>query len=71
MTDDEARQYVDRWKQAGPALEKVRRKELRELVHAEHSDQIDGLIAVGLLHSIPSNTSGLVEMQRLFSKARP
>jgi hypothetical protein len=70
MTEDEAREYVQRWKQAGPALEKVHRDELKGFVFGAHAIQIDSLIAAGLLHSSPSTTSGMVEMQRILAKAR-
>jgi hypothetical protein len=70
MTNEEAREYVNRWKQAGPALEKVRREELRRFVFVEHAVQIDQLIAAGLLHSSPSLTSGMIEMQKILSKAK-
>lgn len=70
MTNDEAREFVERWKKAGPALEKVRREELRNFCHAEEAERIDDLIAGGLLHALPSKASGLIEMQRIFSRAR-
>jgi hypothetical protein len=58
------------WKAAGPALERVRRRELQNL---------DGPKTLGLLagsadyHAEPRKarqTSGLVEQQRWFMKAR-
>jgi hypothetical protein len=70
MTDDEARQYVARWKQAGPALEKVRREELRMLSDDDVRSQIHALLEIA--GYVPQNrpTSGLVEQQRIFMKAR-
>jgi len=71
MTKDEAKQYVDRWKQAGPALEKVRRQELRNLSHQDCQDQIRALFEIGSRNRQSRSTSGLVEQQRLFQKALP
>jgi hypothetical protein len=68
--DDVARQWVRAWKSAGPALETIRRNELRTL---------DGRAVIALLTG-PADytveprkaraTSGLIEQQRWFSKAR-
>jgi hypothetical protein len=71
MTHDEAREFVERWRKAGLELEKVRREELRAMRHEEQAALIDSLLEVGLLHAQPSTTSGLVEMQRILSRARP
>jgi len=70
MTRDEAREYVERWRKAGPELEKVRREELRVMRHQEQAELIDSLLEAGLRHAQPSTTSGLVEMQRIFARAR-
>jgi hypothetical protein len=71
MTRDDARQYVERWRKAGPELEKFRRRELRAMRHAEQAELIDGLLDLGLRNATPSaTTSGLVEMQRILSRAR-
>lgn len=70
MTQDEAREYVERWRKAGPELEEFRRKELRAMRHAERAELIDSLLECGLRHAPLSTTSGLVEMQRILSKAR-
>jgi hypothetical protein len=69
-TDDVARRWIRAWKSAGPALERVRREELRRL---------DGHAAIALLTG-PADytveprraraTSGLIEQQRWFAKAR-
>ena len=70
MNKEEAREYVERWKKAGPALEKIRREELRAMSYKAEASAIDKLLEAGLLHAQPSSTSGLVEMQRILSKAR-
>lgn len=70
MTLGEARDFVARWQLAGPALEQARRDELRGFRHQERAQEIDDLLAAGLLHATPRASSGLVEMQRLFARAR-
>ena len=64
-----AQRWVETWKLAGEDLERIRRKELREL---------DGYRAIELLCGpadytnpprAPKPTSGLVEQQRWFMKA--
>lgn len=70
MTHEEAREYVERWRKAGPELEKVRREELRAMRHENVAHVIDSLLELGLIHSQPSKTSGLVEMQKILSRAR-
>ena len=69
MTDNE-REWMQAWRSAGVALEKVRREELRAL---------DGRKALALLTGPanyrkeprkPRQSSGLVEQQRWFMKAR-
>lgn len=69
MTDDEAREYVARWKQAGPVLEKVRREELRKLCDEDVRTQIHDLLEIAGSFRQHRPTSGLVEQQRIFQKA--
>jgi len=68
--DDAAKRWIRAWKSAGPELERVRRAELRAL---------DGHAAIALLTGPADYTveprkarksSGLIEQQRWFSKAR-
>ena len=70
MTRDEAREYVERWRKAGPELEKIRREELRTIGPAESRRLFNSLLELGCLHRQIRTTSGLVEQQRLFQKAR-
>jgi hypothetical protein len=65
-----ARRWVETWKTAAVELERIRRQELRSL---------DAYTAIALLCGpadyrqpprAPRPTSGLVEQQRLFAKAR-
>jgi hypothetical protein len=66
-----ARRWVQAWKRAGPALERIRRQELR---------QLDTYAAIALLCGpadyreaprAPKPTSGLIEQQRIFRRLRP
>jgi len=67
---DQARRWVQTWRDAGPRLEEIRRRELRHL---------DVFRAIALLcgpadYHVPPRaakpTSGLVEQQRLFARLR-
>lgn len=70
MTREEAREYVARWRKAGPELEKVRREELRALTDDVGRQLFCSLLELASLHCQNRPTSGLVEQQRLFQKAR-
>jgi len=70
MTHEEAKEYVERWRKAGPELEKVRREELRSLNNQNNSKLIDSLLEIGSIWPQKRPTSGLVEQQRLFQRAR-
>lgn len=72
MTEREImRKWVQTWKEFGPELEAIRLREVRDA---------DNLLTLQLLARAfdqatssqpPRQTSGLVEMQRLFAKLRP
>jgi hypothetical protein len=66
MTKAHWRQWMEQWKRAAPALEEVRRKELRSRGYDFRS--ADTLLEMGDLHGRSRPTSGMVEMQRLFLK---
>ena len=70
MTHEEAREFVERWKKAGPALEQVRREELRNLTHEQCQKRIHALFEMGSQHRQNRSKSGLIEQQRIFQKAR-
>jgi hypothetical protein len=69
--DDLVRRWVENWRQAGPKLEAIRRKELREFRYEDHAEEIDALLEIGLRFGEPRTTSGFVEQQRWFRKLRP
>ena len=61
---------VAQWRHAGPALEQVRRDELRRLTDADALAAAEELLDLVRLLPPPSGMSGLVEQQRLFAQIR-
>ena len=73
MTDLErqrTKQWVENWKRVGPILEEIRRRELRNMTYDQRVKAIESVLHLGSLFAKPRTTSGMVEMQRLFQKAR-
>jgi hypothetical protein len=70
MSRDEAKKYVEQWRRAGPELEKVRREELRNLTDEDVRAQIHALLELTKLYAGDRRSSGLVDQQRIFQKAR-
>ncbi len=68
--DTMRRQWVDAWLRARPELERIHRQELRAFRHSENVHIIDALLQLGHDFAQPRLTSGLVEQQRIFQKAR-
>ena len=66
---DTARRWVQVWKQAGPRLERLRRKELRRLDPQRAIALLCGEADYTVPPRAPQPTSGLVEQQRWFMKA--
>ncbi|MDP2647450.1 MAG: hypothetical protein Q8P24_21175 [Desulfobacterales bacterium] len=64
------RQYVERWKQAGPRLAEIKRQELRAFDYTANQDLIDGMLCWACEHGRPRLATGLVEQQRHFMKLR-
>jgi hypothetical protein len=69
MTKGQARKRIEGWKQAGPALERVRRDELRALDVQRAIALLMGPADYHAAPRCPPPTSGLVEYQRWFMKA--
>lgn len=67
---DTAAAVVAQWQRAAPALAGVRRDELRRLTDAEALAAAEELLDLVRLLPPPTGTSGLVEQQRLFARAR-
>jgi hypothetical protein len=64
------KRWVETWKLAGEDLERIRRKELRELDSYRAIELLCGPADYTRPPRAPKPTSGLVEQQRLFMKAR-
>lgn len=58
------------WKRAGPALEQVRRQELRALDVFAAIALLCGEADYHVAPRAPKTTSGLIEQQRLFRRCR-
>lgn len=64
---DDVAAFVRRWESAGPAIARVRRKELRELTDADASVAIAALLDLALVLGPKVGGSGLVSQQRYFA----
>ncbi len=64
------RRWIEAWERAGPALERVEAEELAHYDYEKNRHLIDALCEIGARFARPRTTSGLVEQQRLFMKAR-
>ena len=62
--------WVDTWKRAGPALEAVKRRELRFYDYDINRALMDDMLQWACDHRRIRLTSGLVEQQRIFMKMR-
>jgi hypothetical protein len=65
-----ARRWVETWKKAGPELERLRWEELRRLEPERSIELLCGSADYTVPPRAPKPTSGLVEQQRWFLKAR-
>jgi len=63
------RRWVETWRLAGADLERIRRKELRELDTYRAIELLCGAADYSRPPRAPRPSSGLVEQQRLFAKA--
>jgi hypothetical protein len=73
MTDEERermREYVNRWKDTGAILEKLRREAIRNVNIGEEILSLSDASEAALKMYPPKPTSGLIEMQRLFRKLK-
>lgn len=66
----QAVRWVEIWKLAGPDLERIRRQEIRELDTYQTIALLCGPADYHRAPRAPKPSSGLVEQQRLFMKAR-
>lgn len=66
-----AQKWVDAWRRAGPELERMRRDDIRHADTARSIPAFDGLFE-GAIRDFPAKlTSGLVEQQCCFRRAKP
>jgi hypothetical protein len=64
----EMRRWVETWKAAGPELAAIRREEVRTMDNVLAVQQLGDCFNDATLNHPPRESSGLVEMQRLFAK---
>jgi hypothetical protein len=69
ITDD-MRRWVETWKQAGPELAAIRREEVRDADNVKAIAALEGLFNQATRTLPPRESSGMVEMQRIFAKLR-
>ncbi len=67
---EQGRRWVQAWKRAAPALEAVRRDELRRLDAYAAIQLLCGPADYRVAPRAPKPTSGLVAQQRVFARAR-
>lgn len=67
ITDD-MRRWVETWRQAGPELAALRREEVRTMDNVVAMQQLGDCFNDATRNRPPRESSGLVEMQRLFAK---
>jgi hypothetical protein len=68
-TRAQALTWIAQWRSAGPALARVRAAELEEVDLWRVADELEEALWARLRSEPASQTSGLVEQQRLFHRA--
>lgn len=66
----ELKAYVDAWREVSPILESMRDEELHSTPLPVAMAQLSSMIDSAIFLKPLSDTSGLVEMQRIFSRLR-
>ncbi len=64
------RRWVETWKQAGPELEAIHRREIREADNLKVLSALEGAFNHALRTRPPRPSSGMVEMQEWFARLR-
>ena len=62
--------FIAHWKRVGPILQQIRDDELRHFDFKASREITDGLLEIGAAHAVKRTSTGLIELQRLFRKAR-
>ena len=73
MTNSDKKQikkWVETWKRAGRALDKVKRQELRAYDYSKNQAIVDKMLQWAVDHQKVRLTTGLAEQQRLFMKMK-
>ena len=65
------RRWGNTWKQAGPELEAIRRREVSEMDSATALAALEDAFNRATRNMPPRHSSGMVEMQRLLRKLQP
>ena len=59
-----AHEYLQRWKRVGPALEAIRRRELRAYDWAKNRSIVASLFEIGVQRAVPRKSCGFIEWNR-------
>lgn len=70
MNRTETKKWMDQWRAAGPALEAFRAEELSRLDESQNAIIASSFFAGRTRRSEDGETSGLVEQQAIFLRAR-
>ena len=70
MNGGDLKTWVETWREAGPILDALRDRELVETPLPVAMDQLAGMIDSAIFLEPLSDTSGLVEMQRILARLR-
>ena len=70
IEQENARRWVQTWKVAGPLLEQIRAEEIRAADTVKSMEILDDAFSSAVWLNKPRPSSGLVEQQEIFSRAR-
>ncbi len=65
---EQLRRWVENWKEAGPRLEAIRRREIQEADNLKVLALLEGAFNHALRTLPPRESSGMVEMQEWLAK---
>lgn len=67
---EKLREFVNRWKETGEFLEKLRRDEIRKSVLSDSIKAFDGAFKSAIYLNQPKPTSGFVEFYKFLKKSK-